>query len=356
MPEENEDLENQELDESGTDTEDRGTGKDRPLSPRELVLAQMEERMAEERGEQLEPAAKASAVSKAKTDPGEGTEENTSVQDTLADLIEVKDGKQGMTLEVNGRKEWYPLENIRSAAMRSTAADERFNQAAQLRKDAANDLNAAKALKANAGTAATRTPDVAVDDATLDQVSLDLAQSLLNDSPEVIAGKLKTVLKTTTQARAPAVDAEAVADMAAKKVTTQLSEQDRQADLVSGLKEFEKQFPEMKAGTPLYAVADNMSDSVAAEHPEWTPSQVMLEAGRRAQAWAQGLSGTPTSATTRETPPAGKTVSNRETRKGTLVPMPKARSGTPTQSETLEESSPAAFMASLRKARGQPAA
>lgn len=343
--------EDQDLDETGDDSE---TPKERSLSPRELVLQQMEERMATERGEQLEPV-NTTTGAKAKADTGAEDATQKDAQDSLDDLVETKDGKQGMTLDVNGRKEWYPLENIRAAAMRSTAADERFSQAAELRKQAALDLKAAADLKTAATSTTRSTPDVQVDDKTLDQVSLDLAQSLLNDSPEVIAGKLKTVLMTNAQARAPVVDTEAVADAAAKKVTAQISKQGRQEELMSGLKEFETKFPEMKPGTPLYAVADSMSDSVAAEHPEWTPSQIMLEAGQRAQAWASGLGGASVPGATRETPPSIKTASNREVRKDKLVPMPKARTGTPQNSETLEESSPASFMASLRKARGQHA-
>ena len=82
---------------------------------------------------------------------------------------------------------------------------------------------------------------------------------------------------------------------------------------------------------------------------EWTPEQVMLEAGRATKDWLAGISGRPQ--TTRTTIP-NNTLQDRQQRKQNLKPMPQARTARPATVET-EDDSPQAAVRAIQKSRGQ---
>ena len=90
-----------------------------------------------------------------------------------------------------------------------------------------------------------------------------------------------------------------------------------------------------------------MTDQIVEENPDMMPSEVMLEAGKRAREWVKNLKGEETSE------PSEQPNNDRQERKRQLTPLPRARQGRQ-ESETEETpETPADIMAEIRASRGQ---
>ena len=125
----------------------------------------------------------------------------------------------------------------------------------------------------------------------------------------------------------------------------EIEETNRQKDMQDGFAAFKTEYADIAADPALFAVADSKSDVIAAEHRDWSPSKVMLEAGKQTRDWLKSL-GNPAG--------TGAQPSNRQQRKESLKPMPQARSGKlPRRSKEEQPSSPKDLLADIRKARGQ---
>ena len=74
---------------------------------------------------------------------------------------------------------------------------------------------------------------------------------------------------------------------------------ERRAGMEQGIKNFAIDFPELMADKNLMNLADNHTESIVKEHPDWSPSEVMHEAGRTVVKWMadqkKGVTREPTS-------------------------------------------------------------
>ena len=71
----------------------------------------------------------------------------------------------------------------------------------------------------------------------------------------------------------------------------------REAAIAKGTAEFAIEFPEIMSDANLFSLADEQTVLIAKEHPDWTPSQVIHQAGRNVSKWVseQGRSAGPSS-------------------------------------------------------------
>lgn len=362
----------------GTDPLDTGTeggdggareGQDKPVNPRDEVMARMEERInaereteaqraldtghpmavqveADRRAKQIKPASEAPVAD-------EGTEPPATEVDPLADVIVVKDGKATIRLKVDGQDREIPLETARAQLQKGVAAEVRMQQAAEQRKQ--NDTRAEQLRQQEAALTVreqklkpSQPSSTDADDQALAREAKDLVSSLMSDSEEEAATKLAAVLKRTRQAPAPSIDADEIARRVVTTVTKQQKAEKAQTDLSSGFDEFARQYPEMAdEGNPLFKVADSKSETIAQEHPEWSPSQILLEAGKQTKEWVDSLKGGPAPT---PTPP----TNDRQNRKQNLKPLPAARTAVPaSKSQDTPTESPSDIVAAMRKSRGQ---
>lgn len=76
-----------------------------------------------------------------------------------------------------------------------------------------------------------------------------------------------------------------------------LAAEQRRLAIDAGTADFAIEYPELMRDPHLMRVADSHTDAIVQEHPEWNPSQVMLEAGKRVTDWvkSQGASNAPSS-------------------------------------------------------------
>lgn len=274
---------------------------------------------------------------------------STKGEDPLGDYVVRVNGKPMFKTLVDGQEKLIPLEAARAQLQKHLAADVRLQQAAAQRRE--NEARAAQLQKTEAELRArsTATRVAPIEDEALDRESVELVRSLVTEPEDKAAAKLAKTLKMIRQAQAPQIDVEAIRQEAVNVAKQTLAEDKAKTALESGFETFTRDYQDIASDPELFAIADRKTEILAQEHPEWSPGQLMMEAGKQTREWMQSLG--LTSKKSAGQPP----VSNRQQRKEGLRPMPAPRTARPAQAPAESEGrqSAADVVAEMRKARGQ---
>ena len=282
----------------------------------------------------------------------------------MAEFIVMHDGEPHMKARVHGVDKLIPMSKVQAQTQKLEAAEITLEQASILTKDLAQREQWIRQNEASLKTrmddlAATPLPPVdsgAIDEQILDEAK-DIVSSMFRGDEDDAAAKLATLLKRSQApaSPAPAIDTTLIANQAAATAISTMTEMDKQKDSIAGLEKFTESYPEIMADKHLYRVADNWTDIIEEEHPDWTPTQVMLEAGARTEKWLNKQRGkTPPG----DLPPAvpASQDPNRQERKDNLVRIPNPALGAVSPHGVTEEpvQTPSDIMAEIRESRGQP--
>lgn len=264
-------------------------------------------------------------------------------------------GKAHLRLKVDGKEQLTPLDTAIAQLQKGGAAEVRLQQAVELRKQLDVRATAITAKEAELNAKLQRQPSAppaAADDKDLDVEVQGVVDSLLTDDPKVAAAKLKGVIVKVRQAATPSINEDTVRAVAVQATRQTLKEDSHQKSLVTGLSKFQSEYPEIANDPKLEKVADGMTDAIATEHPEWSPEQVMLEAGKQTRAWMEELG--VVVKTPANPPPKPNLADERRDRKAGLRPLPAQRSQRQqaTKQEAVAET-PQSIVAEMRRARGQ---
>jgi hypothetical protein len=293
--------------------------------------------------------------------------------DPLAEYIVMDNGQPMFQAKVNGQITLIPLAEARKQLQIGTAAEVRMQNAAsqeQMLNTRENELRMKEAALAQRMQAATPVPAPQAADLDEDEL-LEEAKEIFNTaftgSEEDAARKLA---KTLTKMRGPVtpaqqIDESAIVRKAAEAAVTAMQNVSKDKDLREGWVQFQTAYPDIMADKALFKLADDMTDTIEKEHPEWNMAQVMDEAGTRTRAWVNRLKGVePTSPEPApelkavEAPDIAQNHPNRQERKAGLVRLPTPAAGAihtpPADAEDVPQSPQDAF-AEIKAARGQPA-
>ena len=266
--------------------------------------------------------------------------------DPLADFVVRRNGKPMFRAVVDGRTIEMPLEEARANIQKNIAADRRLQEAANRRRE----LDAREAALKEREQQRTVTPPA--DTLDLDAEAVDLVKVLVSAPEDVAAKRLATTLKKIRQASAP-VDSNAIAAQAADVAEQRIAVKNDIQAKATGFQRFQQEFADVAADPDLYALADRRSDLIFAEHPNWTPEQIMLEAGRQAREWLEQKTGKKL-----VVPNPGKSQEEasrrRQETKQQLRPMPVSRTVIPAaRVDDGADDSPQGALEEIRKSRGQ---
>ncbi len=301
--------------------------------------------------------------------------------DPLSEYIVMQDGEPMFSTKVNGQLRLIPLEDARRELQIGTAAAIRMNEATRLHQqvtERAAAVSANEAALAQRVAAAPVVPEVPVHTDLTEEDLFDEAKEIFSTAftgtEEDAARKLaKTLVKLRGSVTAPAiqvqppVDERAIVRKAAQAAVTAVQNVEKTKDVRSGYVKFQEDYPEVMADPALYKMADDMTDGIEKEYPEWAISQVMDEAGKRTRAWVNKLKGIepdplpdPPDLPVNQipgAPPQPPTQDHRQDRKSELVRIPPiAGSGVHEQQadEVEKEQTPREALAELKTSRGQP--
>jgi hypothetical protein len=349
-------AENKSVTQDTDDTEKNG--KTPPVNPREALIEGFAEKVsARHREEQSEAEAKGLGAPPDDSAAEEGTQSAVAdppgkdapgtVEDPLAGFVFMQEGKPMVRLKVDGAERLISADEARTMLQKNVAADVRLQEAARLRKDldaraVQIQAQAADLAQREAKLKTTQPPRTDAGDPDLDADSKSLAKVLLTGTEDEVAATVKTVLAKSRQATAPVIDKNQIVTEVVQTVTASQQAAAVQAQVRADITKFDTDFADIVADKKLYAIADVISDEVKGEHPEWTTSQILTEAGNRTRDYAKGLQ-----------KPANPLPANRQERKEQLRPMPQSRAGVPAPKEVEQRTTPAQTLAEIRKSRGQ---
>jgi hypothetical protein len=299
--------------------------------------------------------------------------------DPLAEYIVMQNGQPMFQMKIDGQMRLIPLDQARRELQIGTAAAIRMNEATAIKQSLdERELRVTAqeaALKTRMETApaspsaAPVTPPTGLSDEDLYDEANEIFNTAFSGTEEDAAKKLaKSLIKirdAATTSTQPPIDTQAIVRQAATVAVSAVDERDRKKDVHQGYDSFKKDYPDIMNDPHLYKMADDMTDEIAREHPEWDISQVMDESGKRTRAWVNNLKGiedtdNPAPPPTDENTNAVTTLPTQETRqerKSGLVRMPAAATGAVHQEVTVEddaEQSPLEALNELKAARGQP--
>jgi hypothetical protein len=272
-------------------------------------------------------------------------------EDPLGDyVVRTKDGKPMFKTLVDGKEELIPLDRARAQLQKHLAADIRLQQAAERQRQLDAREQSIRSVEAtlktrSANPSAQQAP---VDDKALDTRAIELVRSLVSEPEDKAAAKMAETFRAIRQAATPQFDQNALIRQAADVAVKTIAERDNAKALSTGLEEFSRNYRDITSDPDLFALADRKTTAIAAEHPDWAPGQVMLEAGRQTREWLKSIG-----ASVKETAPNPST-NNRQQRKQNLVPMPQPRSARPAAPAPETDAAPLDALAEIRKSRGQP--
>jgi hypothetical protein len=351
--------------------EENGDDTPKYVNPRDAMLAEMDAKLDETRREEIRAnnAEMAEAVGMpledyerqfeqghvVQDDDEEGVDE-TPPADPLADYIVLSDGVPMFKTKVDGQEKLIPIENARAQLQKHVAAEIRLQQAATEKRAleqreaaiAEGEARLAAKLKQLQEAPPSVKPDVS--DQDLSDQAHQVVSSLFTGSEDEAVKSLTDLLGKIRQAPGPQVDtqetvAQAVAaakrELAAESAAKERERQ--QKDINSGFKKFSEDYPEIVENADLFRYADGLTDAIQSENPDWSPSAVMTEAGKRTRAWVESLKA-----------PADPAPNNdRQNRKRNLTPMPQARMGTQERDPGEPPETPQSMIDEIRAARGQ---
>jgi hypothetical protein len=279
----------------------------------------------------------------------------------VASYIVMHEGVPHMKAKVHGVDKLIPMERVQQQAQKLEAAEVSMQNAAQVNKDLAQREEWIRqneaALKLRADQLATPPPDTGADDEALVTQSRDIIKTLFSGDEDEAAQKLAGLMKQSRAPTmvAPAIDTTQIANQAAGIAVAQMTERELRVDANAGLEQFGERYPELMADPILYNMTDNMTDVVEAEHPEWKPSAIMLEAGKRTTEWLNKQRGVTPPGEAPPPPSAGNDLTRQE-RKDNLVRIPNPALGAQSPHGPTEEEvqTPADALKEIRESRGQP--
>lgn len=217
---------------------------------------------------------------------GEGEEESEDEPDEP----EGDEEEDLVTIVVDGEQRRVPRSKVYEQGIRTlqkeAAADKRLAEANQRVREAQEYETRMKAqIEAQLRASQERSQDAPLSskqDADIKQRARQLVNKILDGDEEEAANVLAEFMGR--QSTTPQLDTDQIVSQVSAKVQ-------RNAELKSAVAEFRKTYPRINDDPYLWGRADVESDRVQSEHPDWSPTEILLEAGRRVEDWLQSLAG-----------------------------------------------------------------
>lgn len=262
-----------------------------------------------------------------------------------------RDGKQYMKLKVDGAEREVPLEKVVATMQKDVAADLRLQQASQRLRD----VEAREQELLQMQHRIQQSPQLpqagapGADNEGLRTRLREALDGLYEGDTDAATEKLAELFAGRQAPTQQPVDLERAAAVAAERV---IQQREYQRDLQQGQAQFVDAFPEIVSDPELFNMADNATIRISQEHPDWSPTRVLMEAGNRVNNWLNQQRGSAGQAPVAAAPAP---ANSREANKQGLKPMPAAQRNNAhvAPREPSLDHSPVGVIGRMRQGRGQ---
>lgn len=148
--------------------------------------------------------------------------------------------------------------------------------------------------------------------------------------------------------QAPTLDPQLIQQQAEQAALRTIEQREYMSELSRGQEQFAAEFPAIVSDERLFTMADQATIRISQQHPDWSPTRVLMEAGKEVNQWLSDKSGAPAT----QAPAA---PNSRQAAKQQLKPLPSAQRNAAhvPPREPVVDGSPAGVIARMRDMRGQ---
>ena len=339
------------------------------FNSRESKLARLKENRAE--GESFENENSEPLIS-----PGAAAEDlntpevldNEPAPEPLSDLPpglhRNEAGEWVQRLKIDGREIDQPYDTYHAQAQKYAAGDARLQHSVEFQKSLDLERTELDTLRESLqeqeqtlSKTIAPTVEPVSDDGVVERAG-NIVDSLFTGKREDAVSAVADLISASSQPSSPSVDADELIENATTQTLKAIDDRqaatdrdNRQKAMNQAYQAFANEFTDIVGDPALFEMANSETDNIVAEHPDWTPSEVMTEAGTRVR--AQVVPTDPVDDPSVEPTQDVNDAQNRVTHKANLQPIPNVRT-TATQVAQVEaevDNSPGAAIARARAQR-----
>jgi hypothetical protein len=266
-----------------------------------------------------------------------------TAQNDPASPVFSRDGEQYMKIKVNGIEQEIPLAQVQATIQKNVAADSRLQEASnRMREVEARE----RQFQEQQTQMQQRPPQAGVDNADSEALRAE-AKAIINGLYEGETDDASERLARLLAGRnAPTVNMAHVQQQAEAAALRTIEHREFKTDLTKGRAEFDAQYPEIIGDPELFSMADQKTIRISQNNPDWTPTRVLMEAGKEVKQWLSGQRGES------QAQPAENA---RQANKQALRPMPTAQRNAAhvAPRAAAVDNSAAGVLGRMRAGRGQ---
>lgn len=262
------------------------------IDPRQAQMNDIVKRQREEREpeEDLDDVIHSDELNGDRNGPPASKQEATPPP--LEEDIYTRDGKRYMRLKVDGEEQEFEVGQVKATAQKNLAADRRL-AAAAAREREIQDRERSLSEREMALQQGQSKPPVspgASDD--VEGQMIDAALNAIYSGDEDEAKKaLTSLMAGRHQPTQNAYNPDDISKRVRQETLAAIKQQEQQQQLKSAVSQFQAEFNDIASDPVLWGEADRKTLEVAKEHPEFTPYQIMQEAGNRVRSWLDAKRG-----------------------------------------------------------------
>lgn len=239
-----------------------------------------------------------------------------------------------LTVKIDGIEKTIPIEQAKAVIQKNLAADKRLNEAV-LKQQELNQWE--QQLQTREKKLPVPDEPEITPDNVKDNIQTAVDKLYDGDTDEAVDALMKVVGRNTTT-----LDTDTISAQATESVMQNLRQREFNTEVEQGKQQFVSEYKNIANDPELYNMADRKTIDLMNTYPSWTPTQIIMEAGRQTQAWVNGING-------------GVTQPSREARKSQLQSLPRSQGSVAYQApEPIKGSNaPKDVISDMKQARGQ---
>ena len=300
----------------------------------------------------------------------EEVQEEDETEDVAAEAVIEEAEPEMVTVKINGREREVDKDKVDEVGgvknyQKIIAADETFREVAEnrkildeqvesLRQREQNLIDREQALSDTSRRAAVdvqdNDPPLTGDQAKeLREQAKKYREALFEGDEEAADEALANMMTTKQSASIEVQDNSALIESASEKAIQAIEQKRFKQELTEAVGVFNTDYEDIVTDPHLWQLADTESSVVKKEHPTWSPSQILTEAGNRIRDWRDENSKADTVSDDDE---ADEAVTRKQTEKQKLSNVKTTGVRKPAQSKGNKVISNADYIKQLKKSRG----
>jgi hypothetical protein len=250
---------------------------------------------------------------------------------------------ESLTVKVDGVEQQLPIDEAKAVIQKNLAADKRLNEASLKQQQLQQwEQNLIQREKQQIQAPPVDPVETHGDEGELKERVQTAVDKLYDGDTDEAVEALTGIIGGRNQATP--INTNAIVAQAKEAVLQEQRQREFNQEVSTARNQFNTEFKELAEDPELMDFADQKTISLMKEHPDWAPTQVIMEAGRHTQEWVNKIRGNGDSG-----------QASRMERKANLKPMPRSNSSLNYQIKPPKEEkmTTGQVLSQMREARGQ---